>query len=391
MTNLQNKIKSLAENYFKDTVEIRRHLHTYPELSFKEYKTSEYIQQKLTAYGIPFTSGLVETGVVGLIKGKNPNSKCIALRADIDALPIQELNDSGYTSKNKGVMHACGHDVHTASLLGVGRILNELKEEWEGTIKLIFQPGEEKLPGGASLMIAEGVLENPKVDKIIGQHVSPELDSGVIGMRGGMFMASADEIYIDVIGKGGHAALPKDRVNPLLIASKIITTLYDRFDRLKDTPSVFSLGVIKGGSAGNIIPDTVSLQGTFRAMNEEWRKEAHQIMRDICYSTAQEMTGKCDIDIKVGYPFLKNDESFTNLCFENAQKFIGAKNVIEIPKRMTAEDFSYYSHHVPACFYRLGVGINNQERKHLHNAYFDIDESALKNSIGIMSWLAINS
>jgi amidohydrolase len=391
MKNLQNKIKSLAENYFKDTVEIRRHLHAYPELSFKEYKTSEYIQQKLTAYGIPFTSGLVETGVVGLIKGKNSNSKCIALRADIDALPIQELNDSEYTSKNKGVMHACGHDVHTASLLGVGRILNELKEEWEGTIKLIFQPGEEKLPGGASLMIAEGVLENPKVDKIIGQHVSPELECGVIGMRGGMFMASADEIYIDVIGKGGHAALPKDRVNPLLIASKIITDLYDRFDRLKDTPSVFSLGVIKGGSAGNIIPDTVSLQGTFRAMNEEWRKEAHQIMRDICFSIAQEMNGKCDIDIKVGYPFLKNDESFTNLCFENAQKFIGAKNVIEIPKRMTAEDFSYYSHHVPACFYRLGVGINNQERKHLHNAYFDIDESALKNSIGIMSWLAIKS
>ena len=391
MKNLQNKIKSLAENYFKDTVEIRRHLHTYPELSFKEYKTSEYIQQKLTAYGIPFTSGLVETGVVGLIKGKNPNSKCIALRADIDALPIQELNDSDYTSKNKGVMHACGHDVHTASLLGVGRILNELKEEWEGTIKLIFQPGEEKLPGGASLMIAEGVLENPKVDKIIGQHVSPELDSGVIGMRGGMFMASADEIYIDVTGKGGHAALPKGRVNPLLIASKIITALYDRFDRVKETPSVFSLGVIEGGSAGNIIPDTVSLQGTFRAMNEEWRKEAHQIMRDICYSTAQEMSGKCDIDIKVGYPFLKNNESFTKLCFENAQKFIGAKNVIEIPKRMTAEDFSYYSHHIPACFYRLGVGINNQDRKHLHNAYFDIDESALKNSIGIMSWLAINS
>jgi len=391
MKNLQNKIKSLAENYFKDTVEIRRHLHTYPELSFKEYKTSEYIQQKLTTYGIPFTSGLVETGVVGLIKGKNPNSKCIALRADIDALPIQELNDSDYTSKNKGVMHACGHDVHTASLLGVGRILNELKEEWEGTIKLIFQPGEEKLPGGAFLMIAEGVLENPKVDKIIGQHVSPELESGVIGMRGGMFMASADEIYIDVIGKGGHAALPMGRVNPLLIASKILIALYDRFDRVKDTPSVFSIGVIEGGSAGNIIPDTVSLQGTFRAMNEQWRKEAHQIMRDICYSTAQEMNGECNIDIKVGYPFLKNDESFTKLCFENAQKFIGAKNVIEIPKRMTAEDFSYYSHHLPACFYRLGVGINNQERKHLHNANFDIDDSALKNSIGIMSWLAINS
>ena len=391
MKNLQNKIKSLAENFYEDTVEIRRHLHTYPELSFKEYRTSEYIQQKLSEYGIPFKSGLVETGVVGLIKGKKPNSKCIALRADIDALPIQELNDFDYISKNNGVMHACGHDVHTASLLAVGRLLNELKEEWEGTIKLIFQPGEEKLPGGASLMIAEGVLENPKVDKIIGQHVSPELDSGVIGMRGGMFMASADEIYIDVIGKGGHAALPKGRVTPLLIASKIIIALYNRCDQVKHTPSVFSLGVIQGGSAGNIIPDTISLQGTLRAMNEDWRKEAHQIIRDICYSKAQEMSGKCDIDIKIGYPFLKNDESFTKLCFENAQKFIGAKNVIEIPIRMTAEDFSFYSHYVPACFYRIGVGKNNQEKKHLHNAYFDVDESALKNSIGIMSWLAINS
>tara|TARA_B100000886_G_scaffold322497_1_gene265554 strand:+ start:1811 stop:2986 length:1176 start_codon:yes stop_codon:yes gene_type:complete len=391
MKNLQNKIKSLAENFYKDTVKIRRHLHSYPELSFKEYETSEYIQQKLSAYGIPFTSGIVETGVVGLIKGKKPNSKCIALRADIDALPIQELNDLDYTSKNTGVMHACGHDVHTASLLAVGRILNELKEEWVGTIKLIFQPGEEKLPGGASLMIAEGVLENPKVDKIIGQHVSPELESGIIGMRGGIFMASSDEIYINVIGKGGHAALPKGRVNPLLIASKIISALYERFDQVNDTPSVFSLGVIEGGTSGNIIPDIISLQGTFRAMNEEWRKEAHQIIRDICFSTAQEMSGKCDIEIKFGYPFLKNDESFTELCFENAQKFIGTKNVIKIPKRMTAEDFSYYSHCVPACFYRLGVGKNNNERKHLHNAYFDVDESALKNSIGIMSWLAINS
>jgi amidohydrolase len=391
MSDIQQKIKNLSERYFQDTVDIRRHLHQYPELSFKEYETSKFIQQKLSDYGIAFQSGIVETGVLAVIEGNNPSSRCIALRADIDALPIQELNSSDYASKHEGIMHACGHDVHTASLLGVGRILNELREDWEGTIKLIFQPGEEKLPGGASLMIAEGVLENPKVDKIIGQHVSPELASGIFGMRGGMFMASADEIYIDVIGKGGHAAIPKGRVNPLVISSKMISSLYERFDKVSDTPSVFSLGVIEGGSAGNIIPDKVSIQGTFRAMNEVWRKEAHQIMRDICYSTAQAMSGECDIDIKVGYPFLKNDESFTKQCFENAQKFIGEKHVIEIPKRMTAEDFSYYSHHVPACFYRLGVGINNQERKHLHNAYFDIDELALKNSIGMMSWLAVNS
>ncbi|MBH83594.1 MAG: N-acyl-L-amino acid amidohydrolase [Flavobacteriales bacterium] len=391
MNQLKNKIKLLAENFFNDTVEIRRHLHTYPELSFKEYKTSEYIQQKLSDYGISFNSGIAETGVVGLIKGKNPDLKCIALRADIDALPIQELNNFDYKSKNDGVMHACGHDVHTSSLLGTARILNELRDEWDGTIKLIFQPGEEKFPGGASMMIAEGVLKNPKVNKIIAQHVSPELESGVIGMCDGMFMASADEIYIEVIGKGGHAALPKDRVNPIIIASKIITSLYDRFDKVKDQASIFSVGVIKGGSAGNIIPDRVSLQGTFRAMNEKWRKEAHKIIKDICFSTAQEMNGKCATDIKVGYPFLKNDESFTKQCFYNAQNFIDSERVINIPKRMTAEDFSYYSHHVPACFYRIGVGISNKQRKHLHSAYFDIDESALKVSIGMMSWLAINS
>ena len=211
MSDIQQKIKNLSERYFQDTVDIRRHLHQYPELSFKEYETSKFIQQKLSDYGIAFQSGIVETGVLAVIEGNNPSSRCIALRADIDALPIQELNSSDYASKHDGIMHACGHDVHTASLLGVGRILNELREEWEGTIKLVFQPGEEKLPGGASLMIAEGVLENPKVDKIIGQHVSPELASGVFGMRGGMFMASADEIYIDVIGKGGHAAIPKGR------------------------------------------------------------------------------------------------------------------------------------------------------------------------------------
>ena len=391
MSHIKEKVKLLSEKYFKDTVELRRHLHQYPELSFKEYETSKYIQKKLSDYGIAFQSGIVNTGIVGLIKGRSPESKCIALRADIDALPIEELNDCDYASRNIGVMHACGHDVHTASLLGVGRILNELKDEWEGTIKLIFQPGEEKLPGGASLMIAEGVLENPKVDKIIGQHVSPELESGIIGMRSGMFMASADEIYIDVLGIGGHAALPEGRVNPLVVSSKIITALYDRFNSVEDSPTVFSLGVIKGGAAGNIIPEKVSLEGTFRAMNEEWRKEAHQIIRDICYSIAQEMGGECNVDIQVGYPFLKNDEHFTNKCFNNAKKYMSPECVIEIPKRMTAEDFSYYSHHVPACFYRLGVGAGKQERKHLHNAYFDIDELALKNSIGLMSWLAINS
>lgn len=388
---LKEKIRNLSEEYHQDVVSIRRYLHKNPELSFHEYETSKFIQDKLYDYGISFQSGIANTGVVGLIEGKNPQSKCIALRADIDALPIQELNNVDYCSVNKGVMHACGHDVHTASLLGVARVLNKLKEEWEGSIKLIFQPAEEKFPGGASQMISEGVLENPKVDKIIGQHVSPELQSGIIGMCSGMFMASADEIYITVIGRGGHAALPDRILNPVLMSSKIICALYEHFDALEDVPSVLSIGAVDGGSAGNIVPDLVKLQGTFRAMNEEYRAKAHHKIREICQNVANEMGGICEVDIKIGYPFLKNDDKLTSNCFKNAQEFLSANEVIEISKRMTAEDFAYYTHHVPSCFYRLGVGFAGEKERYLHNAHFDIDENALQLSVGIMAWLAVNA
>ena len=388
---LKEKIRHLSEEYHQDVVSIRRYLHKNPELSFHEYETSKFIQNKLYDYGISFKSGIANTGVVALIEGKNPQSKCIALRADIDALPIQELNNVDYCSVNKGVMHACGHDVHTASLLGVARVLNKLKEEWEGSIKLIFQPAEEKFPGGASQMISEGVLENPEVDKIIGQHVSPELQSGIIGMCSGMFMASADEIYITVIGRGGHAALPDRTLNPVLMSSKIICALYEHFDAIEDMPSVLSIGAVDGGSAGNIVPDEVRLQGTFRAMNEEYRAKSHQKIREICQIIANEMGGICEVDIKIGYPFLKNDEKLTASCFKNAQAFIGDTKVIDISKRMTAEDFAYYTHHVPACFYRLGVGFAGQEDRLLHNPYFDVDENALKLSVGMMSWLAVKA
>ena len=388
---LKEKIQLLSEEYHQDVVAIRRHLHSNPELSFHEYETSKFIQNKLEDYGISFQSGIANTGVVALIEGKNPQRKCIALRTDIDALAIQELNNVDYRSVNKGVMHACGHDVHTASLLGVARVLNKLKEEWEGSIKLIFQPAEEKFPGGASQMISEGVLENPKVNKIIGQHVSPELQSGIIGMCSGMFMASADEIYITVIGRGGHAALPALILNPVLMSSKIICSLYEHFDTIKDLQSVFSIGKVEGGSAGNIVPDLVKLQGTFRAMNEEYREKAHQKIREICQNISEEMGGSCEVDIKIGYPFLKNDEKLTSTCFKNAQAFIESDKVIEISKRMTAEDFAYYTHHVPACFYRLGVGFAGQEDRLLHNPYFDVDENALQLSVGMMSWLAVKA
>jgi amidohydrolase len=389
--DLKASIQSLAADYHQEVIAIRRQLHAHPELSFQEFWTSKFIQQKLEEYGIPFQAGVVETGVVALLEGKNPSSRCIALRADIDALPIQELNEVDYCSLNDGVMHACGHDVHTASLLGVAKVLNELREEWEGSIKFIFQPAEEKLPGGASLMIKEGVLDNPRVEKIIGQHVSPELNAGVIGMRSGMFMASADEIYITAIGRGGHAALPERTLNPVLIASKLVCALYEYFDAVEDVPSVLSIGVVEGGSAGNIVPDKVSLQGTFRAMNEEYRAQAHEKIREICQRIAEETGGEVDLDIKVGYPFLQNDEDLTSHCFTQASAYSDEVNVMEIPKRMTAEDFAYYTHHVPACFYRLGVGFEGEDDRYLHNAHFDIDESALQLSVGMMAWLAVNA
>jgi amidohydrolase len=390
MSLLKNKIKQLVKDSHQEVVANRRYLHSNPELSFKEFETSKFIQQKLDAMGIPYQSGFVGTGVVGELKGNLPNSRCIALRADIDALPIFEKNRVDYCSQNDGVMHACGHDVHTASLLGVAKILNETKNDWNGTIKLIFQPGEEKLPGGASLMIQEGVLDSPKVEKIIGQHVSPELPTGVIGMRPGMFMASSDEVYITVSGKGGHAALPKGTVNPIVVASKLVLDLYNRFDQEKDSPTIFSLGVVNGGTAGNIIPDEVQLAGTFRAMDENWRSKAHVIMREICDDVALKYTAICDLEIKVGYPFLKNDDNLTESCFNMAQSMISEDKVIEIPARMTSEDFSYYSQHVPACFYRLGVGFDGQTTRGLHTSKFDINEDALLTSVEVMTWMAIN-
>ncbi|MGC6428983.1 MAG: M20 metallopeptidase family protein [Flavobacteriales bacterium] len=386
--SLINQINHLSEVNHSAVVEMRRHLHKNPELSFKEFKTSEYIQQKLDEFGIEYESGIVKTGVVALIKGKNPETKCLALRADIDALPIKETNQTSYCSINDGVMHACGHDVHTASLLGVAKVLNHTKDLWNGTVKLIFQPGEEILPGGASLMIEQGVLENPQVDVILGQHVSPEILSGKVGFKAGMFMASADELYFKVIGVGGHAAIPNDSINPLKIASKIISSLYDHFEDQENI--ILSLGAINGGTLGNIVPEQVKMKGTFRAMDEKKRKDSHEKIRSICNEIANEFGGGCEVDIRLGYPFLKNDVSLTEWSVKNAKTVLNESDILEIPKRMTAEDFAYYSHLVPSCFYRLGVGFENQEPKKLHNSNFDIDESALLTSVKLMSTLAIN-
>jgi amidohydrolase len=392
MIPLKSKIQTLAKQYLAETIEIRRHLHKHPELSFQEINTSNYIASKLSEYKIPYTTGIVKTGIVALIEGKNSSAKVIALRADMDALPITETNIAEYISQNSGVMHACGHDVHSASLLISAKILNELKSEFEGTIKLIFQPGEEKLPGGASLMIKEGVLDNPKVESIIGQHVFPSMEVGKVGFRKGMYMASTDELYITVRGKGGHAAMPAEYVNPLLIASKIISELDTTFKVEHAIPTVLAFGKIVGMGATNVIPDEVKIEGTFRTMDEEWRKTAHLKMKTIAETIAKEMNGSVDFRIDIGYPFLVNDAEVTAKSICAAEEYLGKENVEELPLRMTAEDFAFYSQQIPACFYRIGTG--NKAKgitSGVHTSTFDIDEQALEISTGLMAWLALSS
>lgn len=390
-----DKIKLLSENIFDELVKIRRHLHSHPELSFKEYKTSAYIKSVLNSNDISYTDGWVKTGIVAEIQGNASGNKVIALRADIDALPITEENDVAYKSLNQGIMHACGHDVHTTSLLGACLILNQLKDEWGGCVKFIFQPGEEKLPGGAKLMIDNGVLDNPRPHSIYGQHVHPPLEVGKVGIRGGQYMASADEIYIKVSGKGGHAALPQELIDPVLIASHIIVSLQQLVSRRSNPfiPSVLSFGKINSiGGATNIIPDHVSIEGTFRTMDEEWRDKAHKLIVKLVKELAQSMGGDADIDVIKGYPFLKNDEILSSVTRKRMIEYMGIDHVVELPKRMSAEDFSYYTHHIPGCFYRLGTGNKSMGiTSSVHTPTFDIDENALKIGAGLMSYLAISA
>ena len=353
---LQHKIKDLAKKYAPEFIEVRHHIHANPELSYQEFETSKFIQQKLSSFNIPFEVKAT-TGVVGLIKGKNPDKRVEALRADMDALPIQEQNDIPYKSTKPGIMHACGHDVHTSCLLGAAKILSELKEDWEGTVKLIFQPGEEKNPGGASLLIKEGVLENPAPQSIYALHVHTTLPMGKLSFRGGMVMASADEIYITIKAKGGHAAAPQLTADTILIASNLVVALQQVISRNNNpfNPSVLSITSFQGGNATNVIPSEVKLMGTFRAMNEEWRFEAHRLIKKIATELVESMGAEIDIKIDVGYPFVLNNEKLSAAARKKAEEFIGANNVDETELRMGAEDFAYYSHKIPGCFFRLGT------------------------------------
>lgn len=388
---LKDKITRLAEQIHNDVVDNRRHLHANPELSFHEYETSAFVAGKLDELGISYQK-MANTGLVALIKGAKPSDRVVALRADMDALPILEANEVSYKSTKPGVMHACGHDVHTSSLLGTAKILTELKDEFAGTVKLIFQPAEEKLPGGANLMIQEGVLENPKPGAVVGQHVMPLIESGKVGFRAGKYMASTDEIYVTVYGKGGHGAQPQQNIDPVLITSHIIVALQQIVSRVADpkTPSVLSFGKVIANGATNVIPNEVYLEGTFRTMDEEWRAKAHDKMKKMAEGIAEAMGGSCDFKIMRGYPFLINEEKLTADVRAYAEDYLGKENVLDLDIWMAAEDFAYYSQVSDACFYRLGTGnIARGITSSVHTPTFDVDEDSLRLSTGLMTYIAL--
>ncbi len=385
---LQRRIQQLAKQYADEFIQIRHHLHAHPELSYQEYETSRFIQQKLQEYAIPFEVK-AGTGVVGLLEGKNQDKRVIALRGDMDALPIKEENDVPYKSRKEGLMHACGHDVHTTCLLGAAKILSETKDAWEGTIKLIFQPGEEKNPGGASLLIKEGVLENPKPQCIFALHVNPQLEVGNLSFRGGQVMASADEIYITIRSKGGHAAAPHLTADTILIASHLVVSLQQIISRNNNpfTPSVLSITSFQGGYTTNVIPTEVKLMGTFRSMNEEWRYKAHDLIRKQAKEVVQAMGAEADVHIDVGYPTVYNNESLNTQARQQAEEYMGKDKIHETEMRMGAEDFGFYSQQIPGCFFRLGTG--NKERgitAGVHTPYFNIDDRAIEIGMGIMAF-----
>ncbi len=390
--NILDRIQSLSEVQFDQAVSNRRHLHKNPELSYEEKETAAFVAKNLKEMGIAYTENIGGYGVVATIEGKKANGKVLALRADMDALPIVEANKTDYISSKPGIMHACGHDVHTASLLGTAHILNQIKEELNGTVKFIFQPAEEKAPGGASIMIREGVLKNPDVHAILGQHVAPNVPVGKIGFRSGMYMASTDEIYMKIHGKGGHGAAPHSTIDPILVASHIVVALQQIISRNKNPsyPSVLTIGKFVANGATNIIPNEVYIEGTFRCMNEDWRAEGLAKIQKMAETLADSMGARCEFWIVKGYPFLQNHPELTAKTRASAEKYVGVENIVDLDLWMAGEDFAFYSQEVDACFYRLGT--RNEAKgivSGVHTPTFDVDEESLKIGPGLMAYMAV--
>ena len=389
MTELCTRVRALSEETAAATVTDRRHLHAHPELSFEEHATVGYVRERLDELSIPYRE-VAGTGLVAEIRGGS--GPTVALRADMDALPIQEVNEVPYRSQTPGVMHACGHDVHTAALLGAARILVPLMDRLRGTVRLLFQPGEEKLPGGATLMLRDGALDNPVPEAVFGQHVHPPLAAGTVGFRPGIYMASTDELFLTVRGRGGHGAMPHQAVDPITITAQLITALQQLVSRETDPtlPVVLTFGRIESeGGATNIIPNAVHLQGTLRTLDETWRKELHRRLRRTAEGIASALGGTAELEVRHGYPFLKNDEALTRWAQSEARTLLGEDRVVDLPIRMTGEDFAFYSHRLPACFYRLGVGGPGHAGSPVHTDTFDVDEGCLRTGASLLAYLAL--
>ncbi len=381
----------LSDELLQEMVRTWHHLHQNPELSFKEYETSRYIRNLLDQWEIDYDYPFAETGILARLEGDTPGL-CIALRSDMDALPILEETNLSFQSRNQGVMHACGHDIHMTSLLGAIRILKQLKPFIRGEVLFLFQPAEERIPGGARLMLEDGVFSNRKPDMIIAQHVYPELKAGQAGFKSGIYMASSDEIYVTVHGKGGHGALPSKIHDPVLMASHILITLQQEIRRKSPSgiPTVLSFGKVVADGAVNVIPDQVKLEGTFRTMDESWREEAHRLMEQIATGIAAAMGGSCEIEVRHGYPVLFNHEDLTRVSKKKAVELLGSNAVKDLDIRMTAEDFAWFARALPGMMYRLGIGKPGSDQIYpLHTPGFRADEQALRTGISLLSYLAI--
>ncbi|MBR5777282.1 MAG: amidohydrolase [Bacteroidales bacterium] len=388
-----NKIKLLAERYYTEIIEARRYLHQHPELSQQEFGTMEYVANKLRSFGIEPRVGVAKTGVSAIIKGNNPDSYCVALRADYDALPIKECTGLAFSSENDGVMHACGHDMHTASLLGAAKILADIKNEIEGSVMLIFQPSEEMYPGGAYMMMEDGLFSEVMPDEIFAFHCLPEMDCGRIGMKKGKYMASTDELYLTVKGRGGHGGTPNLNIDPIVIASNVIVAMQQIVSRNADPmmPTILSFGKMMGEGRTNIIPDEVKIEGTIRTFSEEWRLEAHKRITSIAQGVAEGMGGSCDVFIDFGYPYLVNDDDTTQNTFDNGVEYFGDSKVEWLEQRMTAEDFAFFAQKIPACYFRVGTHIKDTPITNLHRPNLMIDEKSIEYAMGFMAYNAVKA
>ncbi len=388
--NLHSLIVQRSEELFAKVKAYREHMHRFPELSYAEHETMAYVAEQLTALNIPFKANVAETGITAVIRGDHhtENQSCFGLRSELDALPIHELNDVPYCSTKEGIMHACGHDVHTAILLGAAELLLELRNELPHPVKLFFQPGEEKNPGGASLMIADGALKNPDVHAMAALHVFPEMETGKLGFKTGLYMASCDEIYITINGKGGHGATPHQTIDPIMIGAQLLVGLQQVVSRNCDPkiPCVLSFGHFEALGATNVIPEKAHLKGTFRTMDETWRAKAWELIESHVQHTCAQFGATADLTISKGYPFLENDPELTTAVRTIAEAHFGAENIETLPIRLTSEDFSYYAQEIPVCFFRLGV--RNEEKGivyGVHHPKFNIDDRALVVGIQAMT------